>query len=256
MMDLGLDGKVALVTGGSSGLGFGAAKALFLEGVSVILLSRSNEKLARATEELQSLRSGDQPTITTIQANLDSPTAAAGVVDALRADGTSPDILIANSGGPKGGGYLDVTTTDLQEALNGNFLAMAELVRLLTPDMVEREWGRVVAITSLWVRQPSPTLILSNAARSALTAYLKTAASELASFGVTINTVQPGLHLTDRLRTLYGGNVVDAAAGLPSKSLGDADDFGKVVAFLCSRAARYINGVSLPVDGGLYQGLL
>ena len=123
------------------------------------------------------------------------------------------------------------------------------------PAMCERGWGRVVAITSVSVRQPIPQLILSNTARAGVTGFLKTLALEVAPKGVTVNSVQPGLHATDRLRALYGGNVTRAAEGVPAGTVGDPDDFGKVVAFLCSEQARFIVGAALPVDGGTYRGL-
>jgi 3-oxoacyl-[acyl-carrier protein] reductase len=122
--------------------------------------------------------------------------------------------------------------------------------------MREQRWGRVLAITSYGVRQPIPTLILSNTARAGLTAFLKTTAREVAADGVTVNSIQPGLHDTDRIRNLHGGDVELAAADVPARVLGRPEDFGRVAAFLCSEPARYITGVGLPVDGGAIAGLL
>jgi len=116
----------------------------------------------------------------------------------------------------------------------------------------------VVAITSVSVRQPIPQLILSNTARSGATAFLKTLALEVADRGVTVNSVQPGLHATDRARRLYGDDPdarAAAARGVPTGALGDPGDFGAVVAFLCSDAARFVVGAAVPVDGGTYRGL-
>jgi 3-oxoacyl-[acyl-carrier protein] reductase len=113
----------------------------------------------------------------------------------------------------------------------------------------------VVAITSMSVRQPIPSLILSNTARSGVTAFLKTLALEVADRGVTVNSVQPGLHATDRLRSLYGGNVEAAAKEVPAGMVGDPEDFGAVVAFLCSEHARFVVGAAVPIDGGAYRGL-
>src|SRR5918996_354113 len=117
-------------------------------------------------------------------------------------------------------------------------------------------WGRVVAITSMTVRQPSATLILSNTARAGATAFLKTLATEVAPQGVTVNSVQPGLHATDRLAQLYGGDLGAAGRSLPVGRGGDPDDFGAAVAFLCSEHARFITGTALSIDGGAYQGLM
>jgi 3-oxoacyl-[acyl-carrier protein] reductase len=129
------------------------------------------------------------------------------------------------------------------------------MCRAAVPPMCERGWGRVVAITSMSVRQPIPSLILSNTARSGVTAFLKTLALEVANRGVTVNSVQPGLHATDRLKSLYGGNVEAAAQEVPAGVVGDPEDFGAVVAFLCSEHARFVVGAAVPIDGGAYLGL-
>ena len=122
--------------------------------------------------------------------------------------------------------------------------------------MCERGWGRVVAITSVSVRQPIPNLILSNTARAGVTAFLKTLALEVAGKGVTVNSVQPGLHATDRARQLYGDDRQPPSRGRHAgRPLGDPDDFGAVVAFLCSEHARFVVGAAVPVDGGTYRGL-
>jgi 3-oxoacyl-[acyl-carrier protein] reductase len=121
--------------------------------------------------------------------------------------------------------------------------------------MRERRWGRVVAITSVSVRQPIAGLILSNTARAGVTGFLKTLALEVAADGVTVNSVQPGSHATDRLRALHGGDLTAAAAAVPVGEVGDPDDFGAVVAFLCSEHARFITGAAVPVDGGAYKAL-
>jgi 3-oxoacyl-[acyl-carrier protein] reductase len=122
------------------------------------------------------------------------------------------------------------------------------------PAMQERRWGRVVAITSVSVRQPIGTLILSNTARAGATGFLKTLALEVAKDGVTVNSVQPGLHATDRLLSLYGDPEA-VAQGIPAKRLGDPDDFGRIVAMLCSEHAKFVTGAHLNVDGGTYGGL-
>jgi 3-oxoacyl-[acyl-carrier protein] reductase len=112
-----------------------------------------------------------------------------------------------------------------------------------------------VAITSVSVRQPIGTLILSNTARAGATGFLKTVAREVAADGVTVNSVQPGIHATDRMTSLYGGDASAAAQGIPAGVVGDPADFGAVVAFLCSEQARFITGAAVPVDGGAYRGL-
>jgi 3-oxoacyl-[acyl-carrier protein] reductase len=130
------------------------------------------------------------------------------------------------------------------------------MTQRLVPAMQSARWGRVVAITSVAVRQPIPDLILSNTARAGLTGFLKTLALEVAADGVTVNSVQPGLHDTDRLRALHGGDPSRLAESVPARTIGRPEDFGSVVAFLCSDQARYITGTALPVDGGTYRALL
>jgi 3-oxoacyl-[acyl-carrier protein] reductase len=122
-------------------------------------------------------------------------------------------------------------------------------------EMRDRRWGRVVAVTSIAVREPIPTLILSNTARAGATGFLKTLAREIAADGVTVNSVQPGLHSTDRLRQLHGGDLDTPAAAIPAARLGDPADFGAIVAFLCSDHARFVTGAAIPVDGGASGGL-
>ena len=130
------------------------------------------------------------------------------------------------------------------------------MCQAVVPAMQAAHWGRVVAITSIAVRQPIPDLILSNTARAGVTGFLKTLALEVAADGVTVNSVQPGLHDTDRLQGLHGGNPAALAAGVPTGTIGRPDDFGAVVAFLCSDQARYMTGAAIPVDGGTYRALL
>jgi 3-oxoacyl-[acyl-carrier protein] reductase len=128
------------------------------------------------------------------------------------------------------------------------------MCRAATPAMRAQGWGRIVGVTSVTVRQPSPTLILSNTARAGATAFLKTLALEIGRDGVTVNTVQPGFHATERLREL-GVDPQALAQNVPLRRVGDPDDFGRVVAFLCSQHAKFITGVAVPVDGGQFLGL-
>jgi 3-oxoacyl-[acyl-carrier protein] reductase len=165
------------------------------------------------------------------------------------------DILVANAGGPQAGGALDVTIEDFEPAFQTSLLSAVAMAQAVVPDMRAQRWGRIVAITSVSVRQPIGGLVLSNAARAGLTGYLKTLAAEVAAEGITVNTVQPGSHATDRLRSLYGEDLSGAAAGVPMRVLGRPEDFGAVVAFLCSDHARFVTGTSIPVDGGANQAL-
>ena len=245
-MDLGIAGRTALVTGASTGLGLASAQALAAEGVRVALVSRSAEKLATATATVD----GDPVAVTadladdgSIDAMLEEVVAALGHVD----------ILVANAGGPPPGTFASTDLDRYPDALQLNLLAHVRMCRALIPPMQERRWGRVVAITSATVREPSPSLMLSNTARAGLTAFLKTTATEVAGDGVTVNSVQPGLHATGRLRDLYD-DLDDAASGHPMGRIGDPADFGRIVAFLCSETANYVTGTGLPVEGGTLKG--
>ncbi len=248
-MDLGIKNKKALVTGGSSGLGLGAAKALAQEGVKVVIASRSEDKLKAAIEEIN----GETSYMVT---DLNDPENAKSLVEnaANRLEGL--DILICNSGGPPPGGFFDHNIDGYRSALDANMLSSIALSIAAVPIMETSGWGRIVAITSLWVRQPSPNLILSNSARTGLTAFMKTMATAVAGKNITVNTVQPGFHSTARFEELNGDKVSQIASQLPSKTLGSPDDFGALIAFLCSQPARYISGTSIHVDGAMYAGLM
>jgi 3-oxoacyl-[acyl-carrier protein] reductase len=247
-MDLGLRGRTAAVAGASSGLGLASAKALAGEGVRVAICGRDAARVERAAAEI-----GDGAIA--LVADVSTPEGAAGfVADATAALG-SLDILVPNAGGPPPGTFTSTDVDAYLPALQLNLLSTVAMCKTAVPTMQERRWGRVVAITSISVRQPIATLILSNTARAGVTGFLKTLALEVAADGVTVNSVQPGLHATDRLRSLHGGDVSGAAASVPAREVGDPADFGAVVAFLCSDHARFITGAALPIDGGAYAGL-
>ncbi len=248
-MNLGLAGKKALVTGASSGLGLGAAKSLIEEGATVIIASRSQEKLSRAVATLG-------PQASYLIADLSDPSNARSLVETAASKLGGLDILVCNAGGPRAGGFFEMQLEDYRNAINSNMLSSIELSLAAVPLMEHGNWGRIIAITSLWVRQPSPNLILSNTARTGLTAFFKTMATTLAPKNITANTIQPGFHQTDRFKELNGDNSAVVASQVPARSIGSPDDFGAVIAFLCSEQAKYITGVSLPVDGGLYAGLM
>jgi 3-oxoacyl-[acyl-carrier protein] reductase len=243
-MDLGISGRTAAVAGASAGLGLASARALAADGVRVAICGRDGAKVDAALATLP----GDGHA--GIVADVSTPDGAAGfVADAARALGGPVDILVPNAGGPPPGTF-DSTPVDAYEpALRLNLLSVVAMCKAAVPSMRERGWGRVVAITSVSVKQPIGTLILSNTARAGATAFLKTLSAEVVGTGVTVNSVLPGLHATDRLLALHGG-------ATPAGAVGDPADFGHVVAFLCSEHARFVTGVSLLVDGGSYGGLL
>lgn len=246
-MDLGLSGRTAAVAAGTAGLGLGTAKALAAEGVRVVVCGRDPDKLASA---LAAIGHGAQGFV------CDVSTAAGGREFVERAIATlgQVDILVANGGGPPAGTFASTPEHEYMPALEKNLLSIVAMCEVAIPPMRERKWGRILAITSASVRQPIANIILSNTARAGATAFLKTVSREIAADGVTVNTIQPGTHLTDRIRQLYGDNI--AAAAAPTGTVGDADDFGAIAAFMCSDQAKFMTGVNLNIDGGSYAGLI
>jgi 3-oxoacyl-[acyl-carrier protein] reductase len=246
-MDLGIAGRRAAVAASSAGLGLASARALAANGVKVALCGRGTERLEKAAESIEGA--------VAIQADVSTPEGATGFVEAAAEALGGVDILVANAGGPPAGTFSSTPLEAYAPALDLNLLSTVAMCTSAVPAMRAQGWGRVVAITSLSVRQPIGTLILSNTARAGVTGFLKTLATEIAPDGVTVNSVQPGLHATDRLLQLHGGDPSAAAANIPVRQVGDPDDFGSVVAFLCSEQARFVTGAAVPVDGGAYQGL-
>lgn len=250
-MDLGLSGRTAAVAGASAGLGLAAARALAAEGVTVAVCGRDRTRIEEAAASIG-------PAAVPIVADVATPEGAGAFVeDAIEALGRV-DILVPNAGGPPSGTFATTPLEAYIPALQLNLLSTVAMCQVAVPPMAERGWGRVVAITSASVRQPIPTLILSNTARAGVTAFLKTLSLEVAARGVTVNSVQPGIHATARFRQLYGDDedsVAAVAENIPVRSVGRPDDFGQVVAFLCSSAARFVTGAALPVDGGTSRGL-
>ena len=241
-MDLGISGRTALVTGASRGLGLSSARALSNAGVKVCLVSRSTDRLSIAAQELSN------------DCHLSDPSSIQTMLKEVKETFGCVDILVANAGGPPPGNFETTETEDFSEALQLNLLSTVEMCKGLIPEMTHQGWGRVVAITSIAVREPMAQLILSNTARSGLTSFLKTTATEVAGAGVTVNSIQPGLHATERLTELYE-DLKGVAGNVPTGKLGDPDDFGEVVAFLCSEQAKFITGAAIPVDGGAAKGL-
>jgi 3-oxoacyl-[acyl-carrier protein] reductase len=248
-MDLGIIGKRAAVAAGSAGLGLGAATALAAEGVHVAICGRDPERLEAAVRQL-----GGRGVA--IPADVSTAAGATAFVQAAADALGGVDILVTNAGGPPPGTFASTDVEAYPAALELNLMSVVAMCKQAVPAMQERGWGRVVAITSAFVRQPSPNLILSNTARAGATAFLRTVAREVAQDGVTVNSVQPGIHATDRMFQLYGGPPDPAALGIPAGVVGDPADFGRVVAFLCSEHARFVTGAHLQVDGGYYAGLL
>jgi 3-oxoacyl-[acyl-carrier protein] reductase len=251
-MDLGIEGRRAAVAAGSAGLGFASAQALAEAGVRVALCGRDAGRVEEAAKRLPGAA-------IPLVADVGSAEGATAFVAAAREALGNIDILVPNAGGPPPGNFASTPTEAYPEALALNLLSVVAMCKEAVPAMQAQGFGRVVAITSIAVRQPIPFLILSNTARAGATGFLKTLAREVARDGVTVNSVLPGVHDTGRVRALYGGDAERAAAmarEVPVGRLGDPADFGRVVAFLCSESAGFITGAAIPVDGGADTHLL
>lgn len=248
-MDLGIAGKRAAVAAGTAGLGLASAVALAAEGVEVVVCGRDKARLDVAIATIGHGARGVIGDVGTVDGAVQFVDAASELLGGL-------DILVTNAGGPPAGTFASTEVAAYLPAVELNLLSVVAMCKAAVPAMQAAGWGRVVAITSVAVRQPMANLILSNTARSGTTAFIKTLAREVAGDGVTANTIQPGLHATDRLKTLYGEAIDEAAVEIPAGVLGRPADFGATVAFLCSDTARFITGTNLHLDGGSYAGLL
>lgn len=237
-MDLGIGGRVALVTAASRGLGRGAARALAAEGAKVVICARNPDSLETTRAEL----AGTGAEVLAIRGDVTQPEVPSELVQASVEAFGRLDIVVANAGGPPAGRALEIDDAAMEAAFNANLLTSVRLVRAGLPHMTKAGWGRICCITSFSVVQPVPGLALSNLSRVGLWAWAKTAAADLAGGagpGITLNLACPGHHATDRMIEL-------GASG----SMGDPDDFGRVVAFLCSVPAAFVNGAAVVVDGG------
>jgi 3-oxoacyl-[acyl-carrier protein] reductase len=241
-MDLGIAGKVALVTASSKGLGRATAEALAAEGAKVVISARGREALL-ATEAAIRAAGGE---VHAVVADVTDPAAPAQLVTATRERFGGLDILVPNAGGPPAGRALDLTDQQIADAVNANLVTSIRLIREARPLLQANGWGRICCITSWSVKQPMPNLALSNLARTGLWAWSKTAAADLFPSGVTLNLACPGGHATDRMRQLGGD----------PGTLGDPGRFGRIVAFLCSDAAAFVSGTAVMVDGAASTGLV
>jgi 3-oxoacyl-[acyl-carrier protein] reductase len=245
-MDLGISGRVALVTGASKGLGRGIAEALIAEGATVAISSRDLDRITRTAEEI-----GAHP-FTHDAAD----TGAAAPLAAAVANRLGPiEILVVNSGGPPAGpDALGFTLEQWRAAYELLLLGQLALIEATLPTMRERKHGRILSISSSVTREPSPNLMLSTAHRSGLLAALKVIARQVAPDGVTVNSILPGVIATDRAREL-GADEPERVKAIPAGRLGTVPEFAAVAAFLCSEPAAYITGTTLVVDGGASRAI-
>jgi 3-oxoacyl-[acyl-carrier protein] reductase len=252
-MDLGISGKRALVCASSKGLGFGCAEALAKAGVDVVICARTVAPLAAAKSALEA----HGVSVTTVAADVTLETGRMAVLEAAG----DVDILVTNAGGPPPGNWADWERDDFMGAIDANMLTPIMLIKAVLPHMIDQGWGRIVNITSQYVKGPSGILGLSNTARAGLTGYVAGTSRDVAKHGVTINNLLPGIHATDRAAALDGGlaakegvSVGEAtamrAATIPAARYGTVEEFGSTCAFMCSQHAGFMVGQNVLLDGG------
>lgn len=262
-MDTSLHGRRALVCGASRGIGLAAAQEIAALGASVTLVARNIEGLRDAAARMP-LVPGSEQSHRWFAADFTSP---AGVAEAVKTELSHQSaagpytILVNNTGGPPGGAAIDAAPEAFTAAFTAHVLCAQVLVRALAPAMKEAGFGRIVNIISTSVKAPIPGLGVSNTIRGAVASWAKTLAGELGPFGITVNNVLPGYTDTERLASLIEARAQKAGtdadrvkremiAGVPAGRLARPEEVGGAVAWLCTPAAAYINGINLPVDGG------
>lgn len=262
-MDLGIRGRVAVCAAASQGLGRAVAESLAAEGVRVALGARGREALEATAAAIRERHGVD---VLAHPVDVGDPEAAKGFVRAAEARFGQVDILVTNAGGPPPTRLRNTTPDEWKAALDENLLSCVHLVRAALPGMIERRWGRILAIASVSVKQPVPDIILSNTARAGIAGFMKSLATEAAPHGVLANVLCPGYTRTARLEELAAHlsatrDVSEEeiyaqwSADIPLGRVGEPAEFGAVAAFLASERASYVTGTVLAVDGGHVRSL-
>lgn len=257
-MNLNLKGKRAVVCGSSQGLGLASAVELSKLGATITLFSRNEESLKRALLQLDT-SAGQQHDY--LVADFNYPDQVKSVIDQFLTHKKAIHILVNNTGGPKAGNLMDATEEEFLQGFQRHLICNQILSTAMIPLMREAGYGRIINIISISVKQPIPGLGVSNTIRGAVASWAKTLATEVAPMGITVNNVLPGYTRTARYDSLMqekaakSGKTMEAIeeemkATIPLHRIGEPEDFGAAVAFLCSPAAGYITGINLPVDGG------
>jgi len=257
-MNINLSGKQAIVCGSTQGIGKAIAEELAELGATVVLVARNEERLKTI---LGCLSQNEGQNHEYIVADFSDPGILKQKIEAFVNNGNQPEILINNTGGPSGGQILDEQYEKFSDALSAHLQCNHLLVQELSPCMMAKGYGRIINIISTSVKQPIPGLGVSNTVRGAVASWAKTLSYELAPFGITVNNVLPGFTATTRLDYVIDNLVQKSGksreevvlameADIPARRIGDATEVAALAAFLASPAASYINGTSIPVDGG------
>jgi 3-oxoacyl-[acyl-carrier protein] reductase len=257
-MNLGLKNKVALITASSKGLGRGCAEVLAKEGAKIAICARDGRVLKETADEIANATRSE---VLAIPADMTSSADIERVVKETVHHFGTLHILVTNAGGPPAGYFAEFDDRQWQEAFNLTMMSAVRLIRAAIPHMQKEKWGRIINITSLSVKEPIDNLILSNSIRAGVHGMAKTLANQVAQYGITVNNVMPGYIHTDRIQQLAehtagqtGQSVEEYLADFgkptPVGRIGQPKELGALVAFLASEQAAYINGVSIPVDGG------
>lgn len=262
-MDYKLEGRVAIVGGSSKGLGKASAVSLAKEGVNIVLCARNHNALEETKKELEKL--GVE--VLALSVDMSSAEDNRKIVKETLAKFGKIDILVNNSGGPAPGSFREVSLDDFDEAYNSVLKYNIRMIKYCLPHMEENGWGRIVNITSVTVKEPSPAMVLSNIFRAAVVSFAKSISKELIGKGITINNVCPGSFRTDRITQLMEKRSNEAnisvqeyqeevMSSFPHKRFMDPAELGDMVCYLCSEQARSVNGATIQIDGGVMNSLL
>jgi 3-oxoacyl-[acyl-carrier protein] reductase len=262
-MDLGINGKVALITASSKGIGKAVAEILASEGCIVAICSRTKDNLLQTTNEIKIKLGAD---IFWNVCDLNSLKDIEETVNAVTKQLGKINILINNCGGPVTGFLSDLTEENWRASFEQVFLSTVRFCNLVVPDMILKGWGRIVNITSITVKQPLENLMLSNSFRAGIIGFAKSLSNEVAKYNITVNNVAPGYTLTNRVYDLAVNKakkvnksheevLVEMAKQIPMNRLAKPEEIASVVAFLASKQASYITGNTVHIDGGWYKGM-
>lgn len=257
-MNLGLDGRVAIVCGASKGMGFACAEALALEGAKVLMVARDEAALNDAAQRVVTKGGVVLP----FAGDVRDPDLAGLAVSRCKELWGPVDVLVNNAGGPPMGSFSEHDGAAWETAIQTNLLSVVRFCKAVAPDMKKKKWGRIISITSTVAKEPSPAMVLSATTRAGVSAFSKTLAIELAQFNISVNVICPGGVLTDRLAGLlqtraerekrdYQEILLESQQSIPAKRFAYPEEIADVILFLASERGGYVNGVSLSVDGAL-----